>query len=65
MDQVRYYKDANGEYRWRRLDMQNHKKVGGSTEGYASKEHMIENAQRVNGPKSESLDYIDLTLDDD
>ncbi len=61
MDQVRLYKDMAGEFRWKRVDMQNHKQIGAATEGYDNFGDMLANAQRVNGPESESLPYWDQT----
>lgn len=64
MDQVRFYRDEGGDWRWRRIDLGNHKEVGASSEGYENKADMVENAVRLNGPESESLQYIELFRDD-
>jgi len=50
MDEVRMYKDAKGEWRWRRW-APNHEPVGASTEGYKNFEDMMDNAERINGPE--------------
>lgn len=58
-DQVRRYKDKKGEWRWKRVDLHSGTEVGASSEGYVSKTHMQENAERINGPESETLQYVD------
>jgi uncharacterized protein YegP (UPF0339 family) len=44
-DKWEFYQDGKGEWRWRRR-APNGNIVGASTEGYASKQHCIENARR-------------------
>jgi len=44
-DTWEFYKDAKGEWRWRRTSA-NGKIVGASTEGYKNKIDCIENAKR-------------------
>lgn len=44
-DKWEVYKDAKGEWRWRRT-ASNGREVGASTEGYKSREHCVENAIR-------------------
>lgn len=59
MDQVRMYKDAAGEWRWRRWDQGNGEVVAAATEGYKNFEGMMDNAERINGPEVPGvLEYV-------
>ncbi len=44
-DKWEFYKDARGEWRWRRI-APNGRIVGASSEGYKNKHDCIENARR-------------------
>lgn len=50
-DKWRFYRDSNGEWRWKRI-AQNNREVGASSEGYKSKDHCIENAIRHGFPET-------------
>jgi uncharacterized protein YegP (UPF0339 family) len=45
MDKWEFYKDAKGEWRWRRK-APNGETVGASTEGYKNREDCVANAKR-------------------
>lgn len=47
MDTVEVYKDADGEYRWRRQS-ENGRIVSVSGEGYINKEHAVRMATELN-----------------
>ena len=52
-DTVEYYKDAKGEWRWRRK-APNGNIVGSSSEGYTSKQECVDNFKRQQTPAVEA-----------
>jgi hypothetical protein len=40
------FRVENGQHWWKHLDGDNHKQIGGSTEGYFNRQEMISNAKR-------------------
>jgi uncharacterized protein YegP (UPF0339 family) len=47
-DRIEVYRDAAGEWRWKRTDPQG-RRIGAATEGYEHRADAIANLQRVNG----------------
>jgi uncharacterized protein YegP (UPF0339 family) len=54
-DHATLYRDAKGEWRWKRVDSGNHKEVGASTEGYENKSEAKANYRRLNGATGPEL----------
>jgi uncharacterized protein YegP (UPF0339 family) len=50
-DRIEVYRDAAGEWRWKRTDPQG-RRIGAATEGYEHRADAIANLQRVNGPET-------------
>lgn len=46
-DEIRVYKDDNGEIRWTRTNKGNHKIIGASTQGYNSVRAAMSNIKRT------------------
>ena len=58
MDDLSYYTDENGEWRWKRT-APNNEEVGASTEGYKNYGDCVENAVRINGePNGENYTVV-------
>lgn len=73
-DKVSFYRDAKGEFRWRRRDEGNHKITGAATEGYTTYRAAYNNAYDQYGETVEYMRWshadtgdpeVEVKLDDD
>jgi uncharacterized protein YegP (UPF0339 family) len=47
-DVVHVYEDKDGDFRWRRIDGDNHRALYGSFDGYEDKDYAVEAAETYN-----------------